>query len=288
MKKILITGACGQLALTLKDKIGVKKYTDKEFIFMSKEELSLANESALKGFFNSCKIEVCINCAAYTNVDQAQCHPDLAYNSNALGAQLLSIYCDLHKILLVHISTDYVFDGKIGRPYIECDIPRPINVYGASKRAGELFVMENAERYFIVRTSWLFSKFGSSFIKAVGEHTQAKKVFNAIKDQYGSPTYTDDLAEFLLFLIENRPSCYGVYHFSNQGGCTRYELAKTFLSITKQTSVFLRPILSEAYPTTAPRPSYSALDTIKVEKTFPLSIPHWREALERFVSSSNP
>lgn len=287
MIKILVTGASGQLARNLQEKVRAKNYTDKEFLFMSRKELSINDEKALKDFFSSQKIDICINCAACADVDQAESHRELAYAINTLGPRLLASLCDLHKSLLIHISTDYVFDGQAQRPYKESDNTRAINVYGDSKRAGELAIIEQIKRYFIIRTSWLFSRFGGNFIKTVYEHAKAKKSLKVVKDQYGSPTSADELAEFLLFLVEHQPSSYGIYHFSNQGVCSRYELAKALLSITGHTTTFLEPVLSETYHARALRPAYSALDTTKVRETFKYNIPYWNKSLKHFVESSN-
>ncbi|WP_103327796.1 dTDP-4-dehydrorhamnose reductase [Bacteroidetes bacterium endosymbiont of Geopemphigus sp.] len=287
MIKILVTGASGQLARNLQDKVHAKNYTDKEFLFMSRKELSINDEKMLKDFFSSQKIDICINCAACTNVDQAESNTELAYVINTLGSRILASLCNLHGSLLIHISTDYVFDGQAQQPYKESDITRAINVYGDSKRAGELAIIEQIKCYFIVRTSWLFSKFGSNFIKTVYEHAKTKKSLKVVKDQYGSPTFADDLAEFLLFLVENQHSSYGIYHFSNQGVCSRYELAEALLSITSQTTTFLKPILRDVYHTGALRPPYSALDTTKVRETFKYNIPYWNKSLRHFVESLN-
>ena len=288
MIRVLVTGSSGKLARSLQYKVITKNYTDKKFLFMSRKELSINNEKELKYFFSSQNIDICINCAACVNVDQAETHYKLAYTSNILGPTLLAYLCNLHGILLIHISTDYVFDGQTQRAYRESDATRAINVYGDSKRSGELAIISHIKRYFIVRTSWLFSKFGYNFINTVYEHSKTRKSLKVVKDQYSSPTFADDLAEFLLFLVENQPSHYGIYHFSNQGICSRYDLAKTFLSIINQTSTFLDPVSRDVYYyTRALRPAYSALDTMKVFRTFKYNIPYWNKSLKNFIESSN-
>ncbi|WP_242092388.1 dTDP-4-dehydrorhamnose reductase [Aestuariivivens sediminicola] len=255
---ILVTGANGQLGLTIKE--GYANRVDTmDFTFVTKEELDITNHEALEGYFEKHSFDYCINCAAYTNVEQAEKTPEMAIKVNAEGVKNLALICKRHKVILIHISTDYVFDGLKREPYTISDRPNPINAYGASKLLGEQYIQDYSSHYYIVRTSWLYSKvYGKNFYRFIVDSAEQGRSLNITTDQVGCPTDTVDLAGYIIEeLIKQKPP-YGLYHFCNSEPMTWYAFAKQILQENNYADkVILKPV--DTYKTLAKRPKYSVL-----------------------------
>ena len=280
MVKVLVTGGRGQLAKCIK--MASKRRADLNISFEDSSLFDITNSSQMRVYLSKNKdFEFLINCAAYTNVDLAEKNKDKAYQVNAEGAEKLAKLCKEFNIKLVHISTDFVFDGSNTRPYKETDLPNPSSVYGASKLQGEKNIMERLSSYFIIRTSWLYSEFGSNFVKTILRLADTQKEIKVVSDQIGSPTNAHDLADFLLEIISINSTNYGTYHFSNTGETSWYGFAKEVFRICN-VSADLQPISSSAYASLANRPKYSVLDTKKVKETFSVNPTYFKHSLEKF------
>nr|WP_299337582.1 dTDP-4-dehydrorhamnose reductase [Allomuricauda sp.] len=277
--KILVTGASGQLGSTFKSLVGKNQVGNLEFTFKSSSELDITDFESVREELLSEDYAYCINCAAYTNVDQAETEKELAYQINVTGARNLALNCNESKTVLVHISTDFVFDGFLNTPYVEEDIARPIGFYGDTKFKGERAVINNLDEHFVIRTSWLYSEFGHNFMKTMLRLAHEKDEISVVYDQVGTPTYAQDLAKMILYIINAHSIDYGVYHYSNEGVSSWYDFAKAIFDM-EGLKVKLNPILSEEYPTPAERPKFSVMDKGKIKKTFDLEIPHWKDSLE--------
>jgi len=278
MTKILVTGGNGQLAQCLKDV--VKNNDELDVNFQDLPELDITNIQQLVSYFSKNELDYCINCAAYTAVDLAEEQSDLAYAVNADGPKNLAEACKKHQVKLLHISTDFVFDGKKQTPYIESDMPNPLGVYGKSKWQGERNIQEIMEDYFILRTSWLYSEYGNNFMKTMLRLSETRDEINVVSDQIGSPTYAGDLAEVLIKIVLSSSTNYGLYHFSNSGAISWYDFAvEIFTQFGKKIEV--KPITTKDYPTAAKRPKFSVLDTTKIEKLFETRILNWKISLKK-------
>lgn len=280
--KILVTGSNGQLGKCFQELV-FHKYTDLDVVFLNASELDITNQSQVENTFKSKNFDYCINCSAYTAVDKAETEKEKAFAVNAEGVKFLSQACDKYQTTFIHISTDFVFDGTKSTPYKETDTPNPINIYGLSKLTGENHIQEILERYFIIRTSWLYSEYGHNFVKTMLRLSKDKKQISVVGDQIGAPTYAKDLANMILDIIKNRQTAYGVYHYSNQGVASWYDFAKAIFDINN-IEITLHKIKTEEFPTAAKRPSFSVLDTTKVQEQFKLKIPSWRDSLNELFS----
>ncbi|TPN87871.1 dTDP-4-dehydrorhamnose reductase [Aquimarina algicola] len=270
--KVLVTGSDGQLGQCLK-KIK-NSYLNLDFHFTNSKSLNIVEKDKIEHLFSEHEFDFVINCAAYTNVEQAEKEPTKAFLINAEGVKNLAEVCKKHKTTLIHISTDYVFDGKKKTPYTEEDLPNPINEYGKSKRKGEEYIEEILESYFIIRTSWLYSEFGKNFYKTIIEKSKTEKELTITTSEIGTPTNANDLARFVLDLIQINDKKYGIYHYSNLGEATWYEFAKEILKLLgKHESVMLKK--TNNYPTFAVRPEYSVLSKEKTLEIFNTSILNW-------------
>ncbi|RSK41523.1 dTDP-4-dehydrorhamnose reductase [Mangrovimonas spongiae] len=279
---VLVTGSHGQLGQCLQDVVTQEKPSSITFVFLGSSDLDITNTDQLKNVFQTGNFEFCVNCAAYTAVDAAEEHQELAFKVNAEGVKNIAEVCKAHNTTLIHISTDFVFDGKKRTPYKEIDTPNPINVYGESKLAGETFLQDILDRYFIIRTSWLYSGYGHNFVKTMLRLFKEKDALNVVDDQGGSPTYAGDLAKFIYNIISSQPTNYGVYHFSNLGETTWFRFAKQIKELS-QSHVKITPITSSEFPTKAVRPKYSVLSTKKVEETFRYKLSHWKDSLQKML-----
>ncbi len=285
MKTILVTGTNGQLGKCFQKE--ASNYSGFHFLYTTPEELDITSEENLNVYFDTHKIDVCINCAAYTNVERAESEPEKAFAVNAEAVKILAEICKFHQVILFHFSTDYVFDGKKNEAYSEEDSPNPINVYGASKLKGEKYIQDILERYFIFRTSWLYSEFGHNFYKTILSKSEEAGVQLKITDQQtGTPTNANDLAKAVLKTISLENKNYGLYHYSNMGKTTWYGFAKAILDFTgKSNTVNLQA--SDAYKTVAKRPENSLLSKFKSTVQLQLNIPYWEESLKKLISESN-
>lgn len=282
---ILVTGAGGQLGSELRylSENDLSLSAGIEFIFADKNRLDMTNKTAIKSFCKINAVSHIINCAAYTAVDKAESEPDKADTINHLAVKYLAEVAKKHDIAVIHISTDYVFDGKSKEAYKETDNPNPENVYGKTKLLGEQALQDiSPVKSIIIRTSWLYSSFGSNFLKTMLRLGQERDELNVVIDQVGSPTYARDLARAILQIIPQLSSdskAVQIYHYSNQGTCSWYDFAKAiFLAADIHCKV--NPIPSSDYPTPAKRPSNSTLANDKIQNEFGISLVPWQQSLK--------
>lgn len=278
MINILITGATGQLGAEIQTLSS--SYSNYTFLFTTKKELDISNEIALNQFCTHHKINVIINCAAYTAVDKAENEPTLANIVNHIAVRNLAIQAKEKNIKLIHVSTDYVFNGENFKPYLEDDIPNPQNYYGKVKLAGEEAIKEvNPKDSIIIRTSWLYSSHGNNFVKTMLRLGKEKDSLSVVFDQIGTPTYAGDLAKAILDIVPNITNYHvKIYHYSNEGVLSWYDFAKEIMKMAKLTCKIL-PIETKDYPTPAKRPHYSVLNKNKIKDDFGLQIPYWKDSL---------
>jgi dTDP-4-dehydrorhamnose reductase len=275
--KVLVTGANGQLGYDVVERL---KQLNIEHIGVGRKDFDLTNEEQTKSFILNYKPDVVIHCAAYTAVDKAEEERDLCYAVNVLGTRYIARVCKEIDAKMVYISTDYVFDGEKEEPYEVTDTPNPINYYGLTKYLGEQEVQKNLDKFFIVRTSWVFGKNGNNFVKTMLKLGQERKEIKVVCDQVGSPTYTYDLAKFLCDMIQT--DNYGIYHATNEGYCSWYEFACEIFKIAGMDDVKVIPIKSEEYPTNAVRPKYSKLSKNELKLKGFSTLPGWKDALKRY------
>jgi len=243
-------------------------------------EIDITDEASVEQCFDAARPDVAINCAAFTKVDACETHENEAYAVNALGPGILATTCARHGIRLVHISTDYVFDGEKKTPYLPSDAPNPINAYGRTKLAGEEAVAANCRDHLIVRTEWLYGAHGKNFVGAILRLAKEKDELGVVADQFGSPTYTVDLAAVLRELALSRAT--GITHATSSGSCSWYEFACEIVKLAGPATP-VRPISSSDYPTPARRPTNSALDCSRTESITGVKMRDWREALADFL-----
>ncbi len=281
---ILITGANGQLGNELKKRSAL--LPNAHFFFTDVNELNIMEEEAVDDFFKKNRLDFVVNCAAYTAVDKAEKEQNLALAINCQAVANLAKACAKHNCFLIHISTDYVFNGHGYKPYREIDVMEPESFYGISKWRGEQ-VAKTAEKGMIIRTSWLYSNFGSNFVFTMQKLGRTQDTLNVVFDQVGTPTFAGHLAEAIWKIIPQLNTWnegVQIYHFSNEGVCSWYDFA---VEIMQQSNLKCRvcPIESKDYPTPAPRPFYSVLNKAKIKKRFGLSIPHWKEGLSEMLKN---
>lgn len=277
---ILVTGANGQLGQTIQE-LYEKECNNYNFVFVTKEAADITDTNSLNKFFSSYHFKYCINCAAYTNVDKAEEQPELAHKVNAEGVKNLATICKEKGTILIHISTDYVFDGKKNEPYTEEDETNPINEYGKSKLAGEVFVKETLDAHFIIRTSWLYSKYGKNFVKTISKKVAENADLKVVNSETGTPTNCIDLTRFIFHLVTTENNKYGIFHFSNLGKATWYDFAVEIATqYPKYNLNKLTP--TDFFKTLAKRPRYSVLNKEKAERNS-FKIPEWKNSLKTLV-----
>ncbi len=283
--KILVTGSNGQLGNELKE-ISVK-YPGVEFLFTDVEELDITHKTQVNDFFNTFIPDVVINCAAYTAVDRAESEEDKAFLINSKAVGILSEACAEHGSLLIHVSTDFVFNGKTCLPYAETDKADPLSVYGKSKLAGEEAIRKYATRALILRTSWLYSSYGNNFVKTIRKFAFERGVLNVVYDQTGTPTFAADLAETILNIMPRVIQDKGIqiFHYSDEGIASWYDFAVAVCELSG-IKCKINPVKTGDYPTQAVRPPYSVLDKSKIKSDFSIEIPYWRDSLKKSVSRS--
>ena len=282
---ILVTGSNGQLGSEIKDL--VTNYNDFIFFFRDLHELNICDAEALNTFIFNQNINAVINCAAYTAVDQAEEDVEIAEQVNSIG--VLNLVNALKKVngKLIHISTDYVFDGNSFLPYQELDELNPIGIYGETKRAGELVILNSSIDALVIRTSWLYSAYGNNFVKTMLKLGHERDELGVIFDQVGTPTYASDLAKTCLDILAyskeaNINSKGKIYHYSNEGVTSWYDFAKAIMELGS-IDCKVRPIETIDYPTPAKRPHFSVLNKTKIKKDFNIEIPYWRDSLDKCV-----
>lgn len=280
---VLVTGANGQLGQSLQ--FVAKKYPQIDFVFCDSTQLDIVNLEQVKHVFEQIKPNFCINTAAYTTVDKAESESEKAALINVTGVKNLAEICKENDVVLLHISTDFVFDGNKKSPYTERDIPNPTGVYGQTKLESENILRTIWNKHFIIRTSWVYSQFGHNFMKTMLRLASVKESISVVNDQIGTPTNAIDLAETLVQIIlqnhqQPNQNLFGIYHFSNEGACSWYEFAKEIFK-QKQVQITLNAITTAEFPTPAKRPAYSVLDKTKLKETFGIQISDWKSSLEK-------
>lgn len=277
MANILVTGANGQLGSELR-KIGFTALD--EVFFTDVAELDITSYEAVAKFVEEHDIDTIINCAAYTAVDKAEDEPELAAKINTEAVANLAKVANKQDCLLIHVSTDYVFNGMGEEPYTEKNNPCPVSVYGKTKLAGEEAIKKSGCLHIIIRTAWLYSTFGNNFVKTILRLAGERPELTVVSDQVGSPTYAEDLARAIVTIMEddNRGMCEGIYHFSDEGVCSWYDFACEIVRISGLPCQ-VKPVTTAEYPTKTRRPAYSVLDKTKIKQTFGVSVPHWQESL---------
>jgi dTDP-4-dehydrorhamnose reductase len=278
--KVLVTGGNGQLGNELR--LLATSYPDMEFLFTDIEELDITRESEVERAFSEFRPSWVINCAAYTAVDKAEQEPDKAMLINTWAAEILAKTATKLNTRVVHISTDYVFDGRNYRPYKEDDTKNPQGVYAQSKAAGEERVLEFNPLAIIVRTSWLYSAFGINFVKTIKRVGKERGQLKVVADQIGSPTWASDLAGAILTLIKQNAEA-GIYHYANEGVCSWYDFAKAIIELTG-IRCKVGPTDTAGYPLPSPRPFYSVLDKSKFTISTRQTIPYWRDSLKKCIA----
>ena len=277
---ILVTGANGQLGNEFK--VLDHNFPFCQFLFVAKEELNIGDISSLKKYFAGHSIDYCINCAAYTAVDKAETEKESAFSVNAGAIETLAKVCHTNNTQLIHVSTDYVFDGTATQPYKETDKTSPIGVYGSSKLKGEELAVQYCPSTIIIRTSWLYSSFKNNFVKTMLRLMKEKESINVVSDQQGCPTYAADLALAIMRIIKSGKSKEnpGIYNFSN-AGVTNWHAFAVAIKELSNSNCKVNPITTAEYPTAAKRPAYSVLDTAKIAATFPVAVPDWKDSLSK-------
>jgi dTDP-4-dehydrorhamnose reductase len=278
---VLVTGAGGQLGQALQ--FIAPNYADIQFVFCDSKELDITNLNKIKQLFEQFKPNCCINAAAYTAVDKSESEPEMANLINVVGPKNLAEVCKEFNTILIHISTDFVFDGTKDTPYTEEDIPNPTGVYGQTKLDGEKAIQTTWQKHFIIRTSWVYSQFGNNFMKTMLRLASERDKLSVVNDQIGTPTNAVDLAEALLKIVTEHSKLnaehYGIYNFSNEGQCSWYYFAKKIFEFNN-IKINLEPIPTTSFPTPAKRPAYSVLDKSKIKKVFGVEVKYWETSLK--------
>ena len=278
MNNILVTGGNGQLGSELREI--APNYPDYNFLFTDVKQLDITSHTAVKEFIEINNINVIINCAAYTAVDKAESEPELADTINHLAVANFARLAKDKNIKLIHISTDYVFDGTNHKPYAETDVPNPKSVYGKTKLDGELAMQQiNPANSIIIRTSWVYSKFGNNFVKTMLRLAESRDKISVVGDQIGTPTNAADLAKAILTILPQiKNETVELFHYSNEGVCSWYDFAKAIFEINGL-PIKVDPIESSQYPTPVERPFYSVLNKNNIKENFQLEIPYWKDSL---------
>jgi len=284
MSKILVIGAGGQLGQCLK--VVAERRGITEIVFPAEQDANILNESGLNDLLAKEQPAFVVNCAAYTAVDKAEDEADLSKSINETGAAYLASSCLANGATLIHVSTDFVFEGNDVKLLKEDDEAKPINVYGVTKLDGEKAVASILPAHFIIRTSWLYSEYANNFVKTMLKLGAERDELNIIADQVGTPTYAIDLANAIYDIIESGETSYGIFHYSNEGVTSWFDFAKAIFDVS-QTQVKVNPIPGSAYPTKALRPAFSVMDKTKIKETFNIEIPYWRDSLVACIKQIN-
>jgi dTDP-4-dehydrorhamnose reductase len=287
--KILVTGKNGQLGKSI-HKIVTNNEQNSEFVFVGREALDLSSQDSIINYFNNNSFDIIINCAAYTAVDKAEKEVELANYINHLAISKIAEISNKQEIKLIHISTDYIFDGISEKAYLESDDPSPLNIYGKSKLAGEVAVCAAMQKNaIIIRTSWLYSEHSNNFVDTILRKAQKFDELSVISDQFSSPTNASDLAKVIIQIINhkkfrNHNQLTQIYHYSSYGVCSWFEFAREILELAN-IDCHVNPIETKDYLTAARRPKYSLLNTDKIVKSFGLEIPFWKDSLKAYIDN---
>ena len=286
MNNILVTGANGQLGNEMRRL--AEKTTSNRYIFTDIAELDITNLQAVRHCMSENQVTIVVNCAAYTNVDKAEDDFETADLINRKAVENLAIACKETEAVLIHVSTDYVFQGDRNLPCREDEPTNPLGVYGRTKLAGEQAIEQIGGKYLIFRTAWLYSSFGNNFVKTMRRLTSEREQLSVVFDQVGTPTYAGDLAMLIWHIIEEEKykQQQGVYHFSNEGVCSWYDFAKEIASLSGK-ECDIRPCHSDEFPSKVKRPAFSVLDKTKVKKDFGYMVPYWKDSLIKCINELN-
>jgi len=283
MKTILVTGGDGQLGLSIR---AVEKQHGRgnNFVYLTSSDFDLTNPLQMEKAIEEYSPAYIINCAAYTAVDKAENENEKAFAVNAEGATALARLCSANGIVLIHVSTDFVFEGNTPLPLTE-ELPTvPTGVYGESKLLGERGIVKEMNAFFILRTSWLYSEFRNNFLKTMIRLGNERDELSVVYDQIGTPTYAKDLAEVIFHIINSSSDAFGIYHYSNEGVASWYDFANEIFTISGIT-INLKPISSAEYPTPAKRPAYSVMNKSKIKESLKITINHWTGSLSNCIKN---
>ena len=278
---ILVTGANGQLGNEMQ--VLARENLQHTYFFTDVLELDICDEQAVYAYVSEHKIDIIVNCAAYTAVDKAEDNVELCDKLNNIAPGYLARAAQANGAAMIQVSTDYVFDGTAHIPYTEEEPTCPASVYGSTKLAGEQNVMDHCEKAMVIRTAWLYSIYGNNFVKTMIRLGQERDSLGVIFDQIGTPTYANDLAQ-AIFAAINKGVVRGIYHFSDEGVCSWYDFTIAIHRLAGIASCKVKPLHTADYPAKAPRPHYSVLDKTKIKDTFGIEIPHWEESLKRCIN----
>lgn len=278
---ILVTGANGQLGYEMQ--VLARENLQHTYFFTDVQELDICDEQAVYAYVSEHKIDIIVNCAAYTAVDKAEDNVELCDKLNNIAPGYLARAAQANGAAMIQVSTDYVFDGTAHIPYTEEEPTCPASVYGSTKLAGEQNVMDHCEKAMVIRTAWLYSIYGNNFVKTMIRLGQERDSLGVIFDQIGTPTYANDLAQ-AIFAAINKGVVRGIYHFSDEGVCSWYDFTVAIHRLAGIASCKVKPLHTADYPAKAPRPHYSVLDKTKIKDTFGIEIPHWEESLKRCIN----
>ncbi|MCM1041257.1 MAG: dTDP-4-dehydrorhamnose reductase [Bacteroides sp.] len=283
---VLVTGCNGQLGSELRRLARDARCSHCRFLFVDRDVLDICSRADVQNYMKINKVDLVVNCAAYTAVDKAENDRALAFAVNSEGVSILAESCVESDAFMINISTDYVFDGTAHEPYTETDEVRPIGVYGLSKRAGENAMMEKGVRGMIIRTAWLYSVFGNNFVKTMLRLGEEKDQVMVVADQQGTPTWAADLADAIIRIILqtdfSKRQGLEIYHYSNEGECSWYEFASAIMQMAGK-DCKVQPISTAEYPTSCRRPAYSVLDKTKIKQEFGIEIPEWDDSLRKML-----
>ena len=282
--KILVTGGDGQLGNALKKRS--VNYPDYVFTFIDVQDLDITDSKGMADFLTAKHPDVIINCAAYTAVDKAESDPERAMSVNAIATGEMARICSASGIRLIHISTDYVFDGMNYKPYRETDLINPVSVYAKTKQEGERLILQKEVKGVIIRTSWLYSEYGQNFVKTILKKGKELGKLRVVYDQVGGPTYAGDLAQAILDIIPGVVSSDSmeIYHYANEGVISWYDFAEAIVELSG-INCKLEPIETKDYPLPAARPFYSVFNKTKMKEAFGLNIPYWRTSLKQCIGN---
>ena len=278
---ILVTGANGQLGNEMQ--VLARENLQHTYFFTDVQELDICDEQAVYAYVSEHKIDIIVNCAAYTAVDKAEDNVELCDKLNNIAPGYLARAAQANGAAMIQVSTDYVFDGTAHIPYTEEEPTCPASVYGSTKLAGEQNVMDHCEKAMVIRTAWLYSIYGNNFVKTMIRLGQERDSLGVIFDQIGTPTYANDLAQ-AIFAAINKGVVRGIYHFSDEGVCSWYDFTIAIHRLAGIASCKVKPLHTADYPAKAPRTHYSVLDKTKIKDTFGIEIPHWEESLKRCIN----
>lgn len=281
MKKIIVTGANGQLGSEIR--LLAKHYLNFDFDFVDRDDFSLEDDNSIIAYFDKSQPDFCINCAAYTAVDKAESEEEIADLVNHKAVAVIAAWCAKNDCKLIHISTDYVFDGNSPLPLSEDQVTQPQNIYGATKLAGEKACIANDPDSIIIRTAWVYSEFGANFVKTMLRLMKEREVIGVVNDQVGSPTYAADLAKVILAIIADVDWKHGIYHYSNEGEISWFDFAVAIKELISSECV-VNSVSTAEYPTPAKRPPYSLLNKNKIKKVYGIEIPNYKDSLRHCLT----